>query len=234
MRTKAEKEAHIEKIVEISENHRKSADNRMEKFCLRGICKDYIRISVEEYDSPEDASNYLKEKNLPEFLGRFIVLNADTYKKFKIEPKHPETEVITDISIVHFAWLMDMYDESRIMTEISIDEAVWRYYPVNRIWKDYHRMVGAFVNNKHYEPNPPKLKGYEKHWLPYIFLMGNFTRSEDISESLHLIDESFEKRNRDKRLENYPSFDGDGCAPVKWDLRKHTILKYGSKYYGYS
>ena len=127
-----------------------------------------------------------------------------------------------------------MYEEAEAMIAISADESVWKYYPVHRLWKDYHRMLFAFSSHELYEPKPPKPTGYEKHWFPYIRLMEKFTKSEDISDVLMEIDESFTKRNRDKRLEDYPSFDGDGRAPVKWDLRKHTILEYGERFYGHS
>ncbi len=203
----------------------------MERFCLESACRDLIRISVDEFSKPQDAIPYLKNQNLPEYLERFISLNNETYEKFQSHRKHPHTEVSNSIDIVHFAWLMEMYDEAKLMVSISTDEEVWRYYPVVRIWKEYHRMVGAFVNRGTYEPNPPKLKGYEKHWLPYIYLMGNFTKSEDTAETIKLIDESFSKRNQDRRLQNFPSFDGDGAHPVKWDLRRYTILEFGAKHY---
>lgn len=229
--TRQEREVDILKTLEIAGNHRANSNARMESFCLNSACRALVRISVDEFSQPQDAITYLKINNLPEYLERFVLLNNDIYENFKSIPKHPFTQVSTDIDIVHFAWLMEMDDEANLMLSISTDEEVWRYKPVVRIWKDYHRMVGAFVNGGTYEPNPPKLKGYEKHWLPYIYLMGNFTKSEDTAETIKLIDESFSKRNQDRRLQNYPSFDGDGAHPVKWDLRRYTILEFGAKHY---
>lgn len=234
LRTKEEKEDHVRKTIKIADTHRANSDQRMEKFCLRGASRMLVRISVEEFSDIYEAKEYLCSFGLPSYLNRFIQLNSDIYQRFKESPKHPETEVTTDVSVVHFLWLMGMYKEAETMIAISSDESVWKYYPVHRIWKDYHRMLFAFSSHELYEPKPPKLKGYEKHWFPYIQLMERFTKSEDISDIIIEIDESFEKRNRDKRLEDYPSFDGDGRAPVKWDLRKHTILEYGAKSYGHS
>ena len=234
LRTKEDAEDHVRKTIEIADDHRVNSDQRMEKFCLRGACVKLIRISVEEFSNPSEAKDYLRNFGLPNYLKRFICLNGEIYQRFKESPKHPQTEVTTDVSIVHFLWLMGMFEEAETMIAISSDESVWKYYPVHRLWKDYHRMVFAFSNHEKYEPKPPKLNGYEKHWLPYIQLMERFTKSEDISDIVIEIDESFEKRNRDKRLEDYPGFDGDGRAPVKWDLRKHTILECGARFYGYS
>lgn len=234
LRTKEENEDHFRKTIEIADTHRANSDQRMEKFCIRGACRTLIRVSVEEFSDPSEAKEYLNSFGLPNYLKRFTQLNSEIYKRFKESPKHPQTEVTTDVSVVHFLWLMGMFEEAETMIAISADESVWKYYPVHRLWKDYHRMLFAFSNHEQYEPKPPKLKGYEKHWFPYIQLMERFTKSEEISDIVIEIDESFEKRNRDKRLEDYPSFDGDGRAPVKWDLRKHTILEYGARSYGHS
>lgn len=234
MNTKVEKEDDVRESIKIANYHREAADKIMEKFCLEGACSTLIRISVEEFSDISEAKEYLGNFGLPSYLKRFIQLNSEIYQKFKENPKNPQAEVTTNASMVHFLWLMGMYEEAEVMITISADESVWKYYPVNRLWKDYHRMLFAFINHELYEPNPPKLQGYEKHWFPYIQLMDRFTKSEDISAVVKEIDESFAKRNRDKRLEDYPSFDGDGRAPVNWDLRKHTILDFGARSYEHS
>ena len=118
MRTKEEKEVFVRKTIEIADTHEANSDQRMEKFCLRGACRTLIRVSVEEFSDPSEAKEYLRDFGLPIYLKRFIQLNSEIYQRFKESPKHPQTEVTTDVSVVHYLWLMGMYEEAEAMIAI--------------------------------------------------------------------------------------------------------------------
>ena len=231
MPTTEEKEGLVLKMVDIIDLHRRAGNAKAEASTLETVCERFANIAVTAYDNAEEAVSYLERHRFREFLSRYFELNHSFYLAFKSDPPGP-VAVSTDVSFVHFAWLMEMFDEATVAAAIVSDEALWQYWPVRRIWADYHRMMDAFINAGHYEPNPPKPKGYEKHWLPYISLMYDFTKGQPTKESILQIDASFEKRNRDKRLADYSFIDGDGRCPVHWDLRKYTILEFATKAYG--
>ena len=220
--TRKEKEEHIEKLLEIAEQHRKKNSNVLwEIRCLNGACKDYVRISVDFFDEPSDAIDYLKSENFPKILKQTIEKISEEYDRFKNSQRR---QVINDISLVHFSWLMGMHQEANIMAKICADESIWKFQPGTKFWNEYHRVVGNYIEGKTYVPNYPKPSGYERYWPPYLALMNAITEKKPIDGPLKEIDESFIKRNKDKRLTDY-GFDGDGNEPVKWDLRKVSILK---------
>ena len=60
--------------------------------------------------------------------------------------------------------------------------------------------------------------------MPYISLMVAITSESDPTDAIAAIDDSFDTRNKDKRLTDWEMIDGDGNVPVRWDFRKATLL----------
>lgn len=221
-RARKEREERILKALETAETHKlKGADIALEIRCLKRACNEYARISVDVFGNPGEGVAYLKSKNFLEILSRTIQKISQEYEQFKSSQRR---QVNDDLGLVHYAWLMGMWQEARLMAEICADEALWNFQPGTRFWNEYRRVVVNYVEGKPYIPNYPTLKGYEKYWPPYLALMNAITERKPIDEHLKEIDKSFKKRNKDSRLTDY-GFDGDGEFPVKWDLRKASILR---------
>ena len=219
--TRKDREDSILKVLENAENHKENSDKKWELRCLHNVCNRYARISVDEFNEPEEGIDYLFSKGFPNILDRTINIIAEEHNLYL---NSQNRQVTNDISLVHYAWLMSMYEAANLMAKICADESVWVFQPGTKFWNEYRRVVGRYVENKNYEPSLPKLEGYEKYWPPYLALMNAITENKTLEGPLKEIEESFVNRNKDKRLKDY-GFDGDGEFPVKWDLRKISILR---------
>ena len=71
-----------------------------------------------------------------------------------------------------------------------------------------------------------KAKGYERYLMPYLSLIADLSQNRDTKTVLAEVDQAFQARNRDKRLLDWRTIDGDGKKPVQWDFRRETLLRY--------
>ena len=72
------------------------------------------------------------------------------------------------------------------------------------------------------------MSGTERYLRPYLDLIAALTGVGDISEAIIAVDESFKRRNRDRRLPPHAQdFDGNGHDPQAVDFRTEALLARG-------
>ena len=120
--------------------------------------------------------------------------------------------------------MLGRYALGDAILQIASNTEIAKYWPLTKFWTEYHRAMTCLVSREAYVPRPPpRLRGYEKHWEPYLRVVEAVTSGADPAPALAACADSFTRRNRDKRLNSFP-FDGNGRDPVRWEFRLPSIL----------
>ena len=206
--------------------HQHKSNDRAELSCLNSAAVSLLSVSVSRFDRPDIGIDYLRSLDVDAVIRRIANLNRKLYLALLNSDGPPTTAVDNRITPIHIGWLLHEWDASDILLRICTDDRVTRYFPLTKFWAEYHRAIHCYVSRQLYDPAFPKLRGYEKCWVPYLNLISDLTYDRVPSNSLNEIAEMFSKRNRDKRLTDWEMIDGDGNHPVQWDFREASILEY--------
>lgn len=185
-----------------------------------------LQIAVAEHDDVAAGINSLVTANAPNTLSRIADLNAEFHKSLRGDPKGKVPAVSNDITPVHVSWLLGEFDSATRLLSICVDEDVRKRHPLTKFWREYYRAMVCLSRFAAYEPDPPKTKGYEKYWLPYLTLVSDLVHKRDMKATRERLDGLFAERNKDRRLTDWKGHDGDGNQPVCWDFRKVSILVF--------
>lgn len=212
--------------LKLAKQAQSSGDVGREFSLLKHVLDGLLRIAVGRCDDGVSAQRFLVDWGAETIVDRVVDLNRGFALAASERPKRVQFLVCTDITVVHAAWLVDKWNAARSHLELCSDVSIEQYAePLTGFWKEYHRAVGKLVSKQPYTAQIPKVKGYERYWVPYLHLIEDLTNGRDDLESAKEISESFERRNHDKRLIDWSSHDGDGNNPVRWDFRQFTICK---------
>ncbi len=201
--------------------HRESnlaAENRS----LSSVITAALRLAVTDHATPASGIAALHDLDCHEHLERMLDCNSRLCASL-LDGGHPTGAVSHNITATHVALMLGVPDLARDLLQPSLDSRVLNHFPLTPFWRCYAKALSGFVTQSSFALPNINLKGYEKHWMPYVFLMAAMVNGADTSDSIAIVDESFNKRNRDKRLTDWEMIDGDGNAPVRWDFRKATI-----------
>lgn len=223
MLTAADREASVATTLTTAADWKAKGDVRWELTCVGGAIEALLTIAVMHHDSAEAGIAYLRGKHVPELLARYCALNTtllDAFNRGSRAAAVDNTEVF-----VHIAWLLDEHALGDAILAIVCNAAIAKLWPRTRFWAEYDRALSCLASRTAYSPKPPpKLKGYEKCWAPYLDLIAALTAGHDTAPALAACAASFVRRNRDKRLTDWRQHDGDGRLPVRWDFRVPSIL----------
>ena len=128
------------------------------------------------------------------------------------------------ITLTHVAVMLGQGDLAYQMLDLANDPSRLAFFPLTKFWKEYARGFLHLCRGEPYSPASLQPKGYEKCWMPYLALMSALSQAQDGGLACLAIDQSFNSRNRDKRLIDWEMIDGDGKHPVQWDFRRYTLL----------
>lgn len=207
---------------------RKKGNARWELTCLRSSLENLLGVAVEQYPTATSGVAFLAARQVAAILDRAAELNQQLQQSLQREGQPTAGAVDNDITLVHIAWLVDRWPAANVLLDICLDPHVRKYFPHSNFWAEYIRAVGCLRDKEQYEPVVPKVRGYEKYWVPYLTLIADLTSSRDSSTSRREITDLFLKRNKDKRLTDWRIIDGDGKRPVQWDFRETSILRFAA------
>jgi len=223
MLTAAEREASVASTLTTAADWKAKGDVRWELTCVGGAIEALLTIAVMHHDSADAGIAYLRGKHVAELLGRYATLNTNLLHAFNQGSRAAAVDN-TDI-FAHIAWLLDEPALGDAILAIACNQEIAKFWPHTRFWTEYGRGMSCLAARAPYEPKPPpKLKGYEKCWAPYLDLMAALTTAQDTAPALAACAASFARRNRDKRLTDWKQHDGDGRLPVRWDFRVRSLL----------
>ena len=196
-----------------------AAENRS----LSSVITAALRCAVTNHAEPSSGIAALNDLNCREHLERLLECNSGIWDALHTN-SFPSGAVLHNITAAHVASLIGDRDLARNLIQPALDSSVLDRFPLSPFWRAYSTALNGHFTRTSFPLPDIKLKGYEKHWMPYVSLMAAIVDGTDTSDNIAAIDDSFAKRNRDKRLTDWEMIDGDGNAPVQWDFRKATLL----------
>jgi hypothetical protein len=195
-----------------------------ELFCFYHALQNSLAVAVTAFDTPQTGINYLKTEFKSKIFDRTFELIRELHIKKSVKSDNFRSPGLYNfILTVHAAWLLNLYTEAKELAAVCDDPEQMRFYQSGTLWNDYARGLAAVAQGRQFAPVQRKYKGYDAHWATYLQLMRAICLGNDLSPAITLVDQSFSKRNTDKRLIS-DGLDGDGTYPVKWDFRKHSLL----------
>ena len=224
--TPADQETSALTALKTAAEHKRNSKERAELSCLSRAATSLLGVAVTRFDEPQSGIDYLRSRDVSAIVQRIADLNNNLYQSLIQNDGPPAAAVDNRITPVHIAWLIHEWDVAGRILAICTDVRVEKHFPPTKFWAEYHRAIECLVSWKPYNPELPKLRGYEKHWVPYLNLIATLTLNHELTDARKEIAESFVKRNRDKRLTDWEMIDGDGKRPVQWDFRETSILKF--------
>jgi hypothetical protein len=220
--TEAEREQSVSSTLAIADDWKAKGNVRWELTNVSSALDDYLSIAVTYRDTVAGGIAYLREKGCPELLARSAALNDQLIAAFAAGARNAAVD--NDVTPAHLAWLLDQPALGDHILDVVRDPQIARHWPHTKFWAEYDRAMACLVARTPYTPQPPKLRGYEKCWAPYLDLVAALTQGQDPAPALAACAASFERRNGDKRLTDWKQHDGDGRLPVRWDFRVPSIL----------
>jgi hypothetical protein len=214
----------IRRQMAAADEWRRKGEPGMELVMLFHAGRHHLSIAVRSYDSPDSGAAYLKGAFRTVFdrahalLGQLLAGDAAL-----LRPWSPPG-IDSPILFVHSAWMLHLPDAARTIASIFRNKACAAKFQTAPFWSEYARAISCVTTGSSYEPIEVTAKGYDKHMVTYLPLMADICASCDRTPSCVVIDEGFEKRNRDKRLMIDAGPDACGTFPVLWDFRKHSLL----------
>ena len=125
--------------------------------------------------------------------------------------------------LVHVAWLLQEHGAAARMIDIALDPVVVARLPKARFWDDYFTALQSVAHRTAFELPTLKLRGPETYWYTCIELARALASGADATRFFAATNAAFEKLNRDRRITDWLSVDGDGNKPVKWNLRAESL-----------
>ncbi len=205
---------------------RRKNDRRRELSVLSSAVENLLGVAVERFPDAAAGTRFLTDRDVARTLDRMAELNALLFDALRRETKPTSGAVDNDITPVHVAWLLCDWDAARSILAVCSDQLVRKFFPLTPFWVEYCRALESLEAGKSYEPMIPRLRGYERNWVPHLKLIADLTNGRPVAGSRAEIAESFKERNRDKRLIDWRIIDGDGKHPVRWDFREASILRF--------
>ena len=167
--TAAQMEESVATTLKIASDWKAKGDVRWELSCVGQVLEGLLTIAVTHHDSFEAGVAYLHGKHAEELLARYHELNTALLNAFFADPKGARAAVDHQVSFAHIGWLLGRYALGDAILQIASNTEIAKYWPLTKFWTEYHRAMTCLVSREAYIPQPPsKLRGYEKHWEPYL------------------------------------------------------------------
>jgi hypothetical protein len=214
--------------LEIALRWRQSGNIPGELSTLSSVIRQFTGIAVEQFQTAAEGIAYLSANQIPTNLSRMAELNQQVYKALLRDRQPTLGAVDQEIITVHVTWLLQDWPSGETLLQIALDPFVRKFFPLTRFWAEYYRALGCLAAGEPYTPVIPKVRGYERYWVPYLNLVADLTNRRDVTASRQVIADHFTARNRDRRLIDWHMIDGDGKHPVRWDLREMSLIQFAA------
>jgi hypothetical protein len=193
--------------------------------------REMASLAVNVADSPETACNLLASYDARRIIQRLLEASELCHAALLRDPKAgptPDGGIAANgpsSVVVHLAWLIDEHAAAARMIEIALHPVVIARLPKARFWDAYFIALGGVARASPFELPQLKLRGLEKYWFCCMQLAGAVASQTDRTPFVAAAKAEFEKLNRDSRITDWLSVDGDGRVPVKWSIRLASLLK---------
>lgn len=194
---------------------------------LRSMASLVVNVAA----TPETASELLESYDARHVVRRLLETSELCHAELLRNPKTgptPDGGIAANgpsSVVVHLAWLLEEHAAAARMVDIALDPVVVAHLPKARFWNAYFLALHGVARRRPFEPPQMKLGGLEKYWFSCIRLAAALASQTDTTTLVAAAQAEFERLNRDKRITDWLSVDGDGRAPVKWNLRVTSLLR---------
>lgn len=222
----SERQTVFNKSQQSADAWRSKGDAGWERNCLQSALDTLLQIAVIDNESVATGVASLRANGGSATLARVCELNQQFFDELTGAHIEPTKAVSNDVTTVHIAWLLNEWEIARQWLAICMDPRVTSQFRLSKFWREYCRAMNCLSRFEPYEPDVPKVKGYERYWVPYLTFVADIVAGRDTTAAREQIAASFAKRNTDRRLIDWKSHDGDGKQPVKWDFREASIIHF--------
>jgi hypothetical protein len=197
---------------------------------IRALC-DMASLAVNRTDTPEQARELLASYDAPRIVHRLLETAGLCHTELLHNPKTgptPDGGLAANgpsSVVVHLAWLIDEQAAAARMLELALDPVVVARLPKARFWQAYFQVLRDGAQASAVEVPEVKLRGLEKYWFSCMQLAAALINGGNRTPFVAAAHTEFERINRDKRITDWLGVDGDGNAPVKWNLRVTSLLR---------
>lgn len=207
---------------------------------INGVLEGAIRIAVNEYMSSHAAVLGMSSARLGSTQGDDlrVVFRKGLESTQQLvngvrENTVPPSVVLGNYHLIlysHFSEILSDPATAQGYAEVAAAPEV--QIPPARFWTAYATMLVSLYHKNPVDVPAMKLRREEKTWLPYLNFIHCVTSNIDAVDVLHDIDNCFTLRNaKQGSATDLKCIDGDSYRPVKWNLRKQSLLKVASRVY---
>ena len=193
-----------------------------------------LGLSLREYGNVEQAVEALRVWQAPQLLAVYLQRYSVAWELIR-SGQVPGSALGGSYEFLVMAHLAALLGERAIAAALVEYAAKSEVVVIStKFWAEYSRAMTCLHTRQPYTPAlPPRLRGQEKYWAVYLDLIADITQERDLAGTLGRVSETFQRRNRDKRIhEHGEEIEGSGWAPVRWDFRRAGILQEGVDLYG--
>ncbi|HSI83423.1 MAG: hypothetical protein ACAI35_18775 [Candidatus Methylacidiphilales bacterium] len=195
--------------------------------CLSSALTTYLEISLTNENDPESGKEWLIINDFLSVLQRYFeVLH---FLGNEVAEERLPSSVISNnynyIVFAHAAWCLGEFTTGEAFVKFAARQDVAD--SSTPFWREYTRGMNALVQGKEYQVKELQLRGQEKYWVAYLHMIATRSTPVQLQGAKADIKKLFSKRNHDKTIrDDHYGIEGSSHAPVKWDLRGHSLLNY--------
>lgn len=217
----------IQRTLATADNWSRKNAPAQAQSCIEGAVNDYLSLAVERFDGPRDAVEWMRANAVGELLDRcrrnLAVLCGEVDAG-----RLPESVIGGNSYYFRFSAMaacLGLFELCEWFIRVAARPDVLELS--TRFWCEYAHGSLSLVDGTPYRiADFGRLARLERYWLPYLELMSAASLGEPLAPALDAINDSFVKRNRDKRINEPCAVDGSGDEPVRWDFRRDGLLAY--------
>ncbi len=214
----------LAQALSIAQKHQQEGRKAFALATLSGSLLSVISHVVRNSPTADAGLTLLHDLGITKGLQEFTLLNRWALEN--VNAARIESAVINEPTLLCLAWFCADSDCAAMMIEAVRSPKVQSHFPLTGFWREFAVGVVCLADRQSYEVPAFKPKGYERYLTPYLSLMADLSQGRDTTETLAEVERAFQTRNRDKRLIDWRSIDGDGKQPALWDFRRETLLRY--------
>ncbi len=193
------------------------------------LLRELASLVVNAADTPERGRDLLQQYDAPRVLQVFLetseICHSELLRNLRTGP-NPDGGAACNgpiSAVVHLAWLIDHRVAAARVVDIALDPVVVTRLPKAKFWDAYFVAMRGVARRMPFEIPDLKLRGLEKYWFSCIQLAAALASGADAAPFVAAAEIAFQNQNRDKRSIDWLSVDGDGNAPVKWNIRVASL-----------
>jgi hypothetical protein len=217
----------IRSSLQAAENWKRKGQSLWVGRCLSSALLNYLSVAVGDYSDADLAIKWLLQERIPTLLDNRLDETARLVAEVDAG-KLPSSTIsgnYEELVFAHLAWLFEAWDLGERHVQIAVRHDVRELS--TPFWSEYSIAAESLVVRREYRVGELELRGQQKYWMPYLYLIEVACKGAPLDDALAGIDRSFAIRNTDNDFkDDHYEIEGSGRHPVKWDFRRWSLVNY--------